>query len=568
MRACRFFLGVVVVTLAVGQAAYGGIFPDNLQARAEALPDQTRAAVAKAALGKWGEAAGLCERAVKDNPTHPETWLGLAICRHKAGQYREAIPAYEKALELRAYFPAHSAYNIACCRALLGENDAALAALQKALALGFRSLEHARNDADFKSLRDDPRFRELVALIEPAKMSRDEGWRFGLNLLAREIKRLHYNPFRHVTREQFDAHVKKLDEDIPRLKHNEILVGFLKLAALPGDGHTWARPAGARTAVPLQLFAFSEGVFVTAAAPEHAELAGNEVVKVGGRKTADVLAALEPVISRDNPMGLKTMGPALMTVPRVLSGLGLVAEDDRLTLTVRDAAGKERDVTLQATTAEPNPQWILGRKEAKLPEPLHVKNRKANYWFTHLPESKMVYFQYNRVRDDPEEPFAKFCDRLFKFIDAQEVERLVIDVRMNGGGNSFITQPLVHGVVRCDRVNRRGHLFVITGRHTFSAAQNASTDLEMHTKALFVGEPTGSSPNFIGEQVLVPLPYSKATASISDLSWQRSWPMDYRIWIAPHLYAPPSFALYRANRDPAIEAILDYLKAGNAKTGE
>ena len=52
------------------------------------------------------------------------------------------------------------------------------------------------------------------------------------------------------------------------------------------------------------------------------------------------------------------------------------------------------------------------------------------------------------------------------------------------------------------------------------------------------------------------LPYSKMTGSISDLYWQSSWPMDYRTWIAPQLYAPPTFATYATNRDPALDAIL------------
>jgi hypothetical protein len=54
--------------------------------------------------------------------------------------------------------------------------------------------------------------------------------------------------------------------------------------------------------------------------------------------------------------------------------------------------------------------------------------------------------------------------------------------------------------------------------------------------------------------------------SISDLYWQSSWPLDYRTWIAPLLYAPPSFALYRANRDPALEAILAYRDAPSPPT--
>jgi hypothetical protein len=102
-------------------------------------------------------------------------------------------------------------------------------------------------------------------------------------------------------------------------------------------------------------------------------------------------------------------------------------------------------------------------------------------------------------------------------------------------------------------------LFVITGRGTFSAAQNTATFLDRHTNAVFVGEPTGSSPNFVGETAPFRLPHSGLQANVSDLYWQTSWPFDHRTAIAPDVYAPPTFAAFSANRDPAMDAILDHL---------
>jgi hypothetical protein len=131
-------------------------------------------------------------------------------------------------------------------------------------------------------------------------------------------------------------------------------------------------------------------------------------------------------------------------------------------------------------------------------------------------------------------------------------------MRWNNGGNTFLSQPLLYSLIKSDKINQKGKLFVIIGRRTFSAAQNTSTFFERHTKAIFVGEPTGSRPNFVGEETPFVLPYSKVMVNISDLYWQSSWPMDYRTWIAPQIYTPPTFAAYRANRDPAMEAILAY----------
>ena len=53
-------------------------------------------------------------------------------------------------------------YNLACSYAVLGMTDPAVAALQKALDLGYRQLDHIRRDPDLKSLRHDHRFIRLL----------------------------------------------------------------------------------------------------------------------------------------------------------------------------------------------------------------------------------------------------------------------------------------------------------------------------------------------------------------------------------------------------------------------
>ena len=68
------------------------------------------------------------------------------------------------------------------------------------------------------------------------------------------------------------------------------------------------------------------------------------------------------------------------------------------------------------------------------------------------------------------------------------------------------------------------------------------------------------------ESIRFSLPFSKMTGTVSDLYWVRSRPMDYRPWISPQLYAPPTFAMYKENRDPAVEAVLRYVARGKERT--
>jgi hypothetical protein len=187
-----------------------------------------------------------------------------------------------------------------------------------------------------------------------------------------------------------------------------------------------------------------------------------------------------------------------------------------------------------------------------------LRNPYSSYWFEYLSDTKVLYFQFNEVANDPNEPFDKFVDRLFVFMREHEVAKLVIDMRENHGGDTFLVRPLIHALIRDDSFRQARKLFVVIGRVTFSAAMNTVDFFERNTDAIFVGEPTGTSPNFIGEIAPVTLPYSKLEASISDLYWESGWPMDHRIWTAPLLYTPPTFAAYRENRDLALEAVFSY----------
>ncbi len=513
------------------------------------------------------EAAALWEKALALNPHDGRNWTQYGIVLLELKDYHKAVAAFEKAHQLGSGYPWEQLYFMARCYALAGDKVKGMQYLERSINEGHRNLKMISNNSELALLREDPKFKSLLGIEDVSRMSREEGWRHDLRFLVREVKRLHYDPFRRVGRETFDAYVKKLDEDIPKLTDPQIVTGFMKIAAMAGDGHTVIRHPDAvndgKKLLPVQFYLFTEGLFILAAAPEHVDLAGAQVLKIGGHAVEKVIEALDPLISRDNEMWPKLIGPGLMRSPLILNGLGLIPAADRIEITIRDLAGRERAVTLAGNSGAPGDKWtyawLLARKNAPGTEPLFLRNRRAPYWFEFLPEHKLAWLQYNAVANDRKENFEDFCRRVFKFVNENDVDKLVVDLRWNSGGNTFLARPLVHGLIANEKINRPGKLFVIVGRNTFSAAMNTSTLIERHTNAIFVGEPTGSSPNFIGETIRIELPYSRMTGSISDLYWQTSWPMDHRPWIPPTLYAPPSFADLMIGRDAALEAILKYV---------
>lgn len=92
----------------------------------------------------------------------PEQWMARGHELYASSRYREAIAAFERAVQLRADAGADGAWNVSRAYAQLGNRKQALRWLTHARQLGFRGEQAIRDESAFDKYRDDARFRELV----------------------------------------------------------------------------------------------------------------------------------------------------------------------------------------------------------------------------------------------------------------------------------------------------------------------------------------------------------------------------------------------------------------------
>jgi len=83
---------------------------------------------------------------------------------YEAGDYDAVIASARETLEASGY--AAPLYNLACCEALTGRKDDAIAHLRVAFEQRPALRDFAKEDTDLDSLRDEPAFRELVGQTE------------------------------------------------------------------------------------------------------------------------------------------------------------------------------------------------------------------------------------------------------------------------------------------------------------------------------------------------------------------------------------------------------------------
>jgi tetratricopeptide (TPR) repeat protein len=529
--------------------------------------------------GDYHLAASLYDPVARRNPVNPTYWRRLAASHYLAGEYAQAIPAYKIALRLRQDQPATLAYYLARSYGKAGDPRSGMRWLRQAMRWGYANLEDARTDVALRSLGGQSGFNDLLGIVDATRMTRVQGWRYDLAFLSRWAKVKTYHPFRTdtgdrfvsgaiYTESEFDQRVKTLDRDLPSMSDVSIELAMMRLVASLGDGHTELggarRPEYGQT-LPLKFELFHEGLFVTAAEPAYRSLVGAQILAMDGRGVSSVLAAVAPYISRDNDYWLTAVEPYRLRSIPFLHAAGLTNSPQRVSLRVRALDGRMSEVPVQVTTDSPDiwntlpspAGWVNLYEVLPAKPPVYLTRTNEYHWFEYEPAQKLVYVQYNKVLDGDKETLAAFATRLGSFLGSHEVDKLVIDMRWNNGGDTFLNQPLL-AALACSAVNRQGHLFVIIGPRTFSAGTNAAVSFERDLHAIFVGEPTGGKPNAPGDETFFTLPYSKISINFSNVYWEAGWPQDERWSLAPAIYTPRTFAHYVSGTDAAMDAVIAY----------
>lgn len=115
--------------------------------------------------GKWDQALTFLIDYTNKNPKNGESWFYLASAYHGKQDYKNAIDANQKAVELSHQMRASAYYNLACAYSLTNDLDNASEALKLAQQSGFLDYDLLRTDKDIELLREND-FIELPQTYE------------------------------------------------------------------------------------------------------------------------------------------------------------------------------------------------------------------------------------------------------------------------------------------------------------------------------------------------------------------------------------------------------------------
>ena len=434
---------------------------------------------------------------------------------------------------------------------------------------------------------------------ESKTLSPDE-WRQDINFIINTIEEVHPNPYWRITKESFLSKKNELLKELKGMSPTDIQVRMIQLVASIQDGHSSLSPYGPngfKSIFPIRTYQFTDGLFITAISKEYEELAGAEILKIGHLDTPSALHLISTLWTNENEFEKLNGAVFYLTSPEALKSLKIINDINVLTLTVRLRSGEEQTISIRRIEQEFDlsfiywgEMWGPGEIEyvtgidflnsnsyydqENVDLPLHLRYR-STFWFKYLEKERLIYLQINSMGDSRKESLSSFLNRLWAEVDTKPVDKFVLDIRYNVGGDGSRVNDILHGFIKRDEINKSDKLFTVLGRATFSAGVNLASAMKDHTNTTFIGSPAGAYHNHNGDAETFVLPNSKMELQVST-SWHQPFssrdtnrliPIDIPIMLSSSEYFGKVDPIMTSILNDNYQPIKDLILSQNAAIG-
>jgi hypothetical protein len=372
-------------------------------------------------------------------------------------------------------------------------------------------------------------------------------WREDLRALAEQLPKRHAKAFFSLDEAEFDAAVADLDRRLPAMNADEAFIGLERIVNMIGDGHTVIVFPADRRDLPIEIARFGGDFRIVSAAPAYRRALGARIVSIGDTPIAEAHGLALTITPRGELDELReARAPYYLARGMALHGLGITPERDHAAFTLRDDAGRTFKLDIRGKA----PDEMVALEHAWTTRPLWLQDADAPFRCTPLPRDRAVYCAFRSYQGLG--PQAK---AMFEMVDRTGANKLVIDMRDNGGGdNTEGDAHLVKPMLKRADLNRADRLYVLVGPLTFSAAMNNAAQFADETNATLVGETIGEKPNSYQEPRPFQLPNSRLVVRYSTL-WY-AFRKGGENAVRPDKTITPTWAQVKAGRDPVLEWVL------------
>lgn len=386
-----------------------------------------------------------------------------------------------------------------------------------------------------------------------------------IRYLLKNAADIHPNLYHDISAAELTRRVDSLVGKLPeRLSLLTTYDAFAQATAFVNEGHTSldipapirkAMRAGTLTGIPLQVLSYDDNCFEANLIMPQAQAKHIKVSSINGQASPVILARMM-ALKGDLASFRKVV--AISNFRFFLSVIGIM---EPYVITYKDAA----DVSKTATVNSIN--------EKEYADALVKKPQNDLYTLT-ITDGKYAYLNFRSMANY--DRFCHFCDSIFKVLDERRIDKLVVDLRENGGGNSGLGHCLLNYItdkpyrmagdskrkvsqqfkdyltankdlygdnyndylklpvgsfmpLGSDELTKpenkdhkfKGKVCFLIGPNTFSSANMLAATVKDYHLFTLIDESTGEAANHYGELCTIKLPNTSLVAFTSTTMWVR-----------------------------------------------
>jgi len=404
-----------------------------------------------------------------------------------------------------------------------------------------------------------------LALAWPMPTSAQESdpipWDEECALLVSELEKRHPDLYFQADSGQFKGAMRDLGKQ--HLSTFEMAIRMQQLLARLGDAHTminYTYLIQRDLILPISCYLFEDGMYVTRCPGKYREILGKKITHINAFPLEVVSDSLATLMALDNPSQLHHSLPRMLSWVQVLEYFGF-AQEARVELGLENEAGQASSFTI-----EPGNKFNEMLRLETAETPLGFARQREFFYDSLFMEEGIHYIQYNRCWSREVEKiagsgtsalfmpsFKEFQKAALERADQKGIEKLVLDLRFNGGGNSLQGTQFIKKLAKT-RAGKEARAYLFIGRGTFSSAVINAVDCIRAFDPLILGEQSGGRPNHFGELKRFVLPESGLVVNCSS-KFFTLLPDEDPPGLQVDLHTPFYFRDFKQGIDPAFEAV-------------
>lgn len=357
----------------------------------------------------------------------------------------------------------------------------------------------------------------IVSVFNPlfAQSLKKMHWKEDLETYKASLELNHINLYHSITKADFTKEWNKIYNNIESLNDFEIILKLMHLTRLINDGHTAVSLRNISThRFPFEVKWIENRWYVVKTLNKDKHILKASLETINGMPIDTVTQKISKIAQFvENEYSLKDRTGSYLTIAELLFNINLIDSINEATFSFRNNNNELIHLKLNTITNDIWEKSNLSMVTLSVPEITIPNSSNPDLWFTSISDTKAVYINFESYPTFEE--MQVFGEQIVSYIQENQMKKVIIDMRKNGGGDLYVGTVLAYALNLADSIDWKNGVFVLTSNKTFSAATSNAALFKQLLNAKVVGQPTGSNPNGYQDMDSFILPNSKLVISCS-----------------------------------------------------